>query len=111
MLSKALLRLFPVAAALTLAGCGASLYVPGPADATPSASLAELTAGRELYAQSCSTCHSLFLPARFSPAEWRRNLERMQPRAHISDSDKTLILKFLLAGRRRAAGEHAGAPG
>ncbi len=95
------LLLLCTAAAIVLAGCGASLYLPGPADATPSAPLEELTAGRELYTHNCNSCHSLFLPDRFTPDAWQHNLDRMQPRARITDAEKALILKYLLAGRGR----------
>ena len=109
MRSKAPLLLLCIAAAVRLAGCGASLYVPGPADATPAAPLAQLAAGRELYTRNCNTCHSLFLPDRFTPAEWQRDIDRMQPRARITDSAKTLILKYLMAGQQRASAQKGGA--
>ena len=84
-----------------VAGCSASLYVPQPADVTADASLEELTRGRELYVQRCGRCHSLYLPDRFSVAQWRSSLDKMQLRAGIADTEKELIFKMILAGKAR----------
>ena len=88
-------------ALLVSAGCGASLYVPEPRDASANASLEDLIRGREIYTQRCARCHSLFLPDRFSMAQWKTSLDKMQPRARISDTEKELILKMILAGKLR----------
>ena len=90
-------------ALVLLAGCSAALYIPQPGDATADSSLEELTLGRELYVERCGRCHALYLPDRFSVAQWSSSLDRMQPRARIDDTEKALILKMLAAGKARTA--------
>ncbi len=90
---------------LLMAGCAPALYVPDPRDATPEASLQELVKGREIYTERCARCHSLYLPDRFSTAQWKAALDRMQPRARIDSTEKELILKMIFAGKARSTRE------
>ena len=96
-----LVRIAFTLALLVIAGCGASLYLPEPRDASADASLEDLIRGREIYTQRCARCHSLFLPERFSMAQWKTSLNKMQPRARINDTEKELILKMIFAGKLR----------
>lgn len=52
--------------------------------------------GRDLYANSCSNCHELFLPKKYTASEWNKNLNWMQERAKITDAQKGLIYDYLL---------------
>lgn len=87
---------------ITIAGCSAALYVPTEEDASGTETRAELLQGRSLYVEKCGSCHGLHLPEHFSPASWEESLGEMRPRARITESDSTLILRYLLAGIRRA---------
>lgn len=91
---------------LLLAGCTPGLYLPSAKDTSATASLQELMDGRALYIGKCSGCHNLYVPARFSESVWRGNIDRMQGRAHIDESQKSLIVKYLLAGREDQARKH-----
>lgn len=93
-----------------LHGCAPSLYVPSARDVTPEATLAELERGRHLYARRCSSCHNLYHPDRFTDADWRRSIDSMQTRAGIQTDEKSLILKYILAGKHRDSGELTKAP-
>jgi hypothetical protein len=98
-------RLSPALAAgilITIAGCSASLYVPADEDVSPGETRAALLQGRELYVEKCGSCHSLHLPEHFSPTSWERSLGEMRPRARITEGDSALILRYLIAGIRRA---------
>ncbi len=87
---------------LSLAGCRASLYVPTDEDAGPGAAREELLKGRELYVQRCGSCHTLRLPESYTAPEWLQKLQEMAPRAHLSDQERNLISKFILAGTEHA---------
>lgn len=89
----------------------ASLPVPNAESASwaarqwPGMTLESLRAGRRRYVQNCAACHNLHLPSEFPPERWESILEKMQPRAHIDDAQKDLILRYLVtAATRTAAG-------
>lgn len=52
--------------------------------------------GRDLYANSCSNCHELFLPKKYTASEWNKNLNWMQECAKITYAEKGLIYEYLL---------------
>jgi cytochrome c5 len=56
--------------------------------------------GRDLYANSCSNCHELFLPKKYTASEWNKNLNWMQERAKISDAEKQLIYDYLVSASK-----------
>ena len=71
--------LFLVAAGLlALVACAVNVPEPTPLDAGGSEStLSDLRAGRTLYVNKCSGCHSLFSVERFSDGEWRMHVREM----------------------------------
>ncbi len=81
-----------------LSGCAPSLYVPTARDEAPGYTLHDLSAGRQLYVEKCGNCHALHPPDQYPEVAWRQNLDKMQPRAHITDMEKEFILKYLLRG-------------
>lgn len=84
------------AAFLLFVGCSSALKIPSGEDAVKSGtSLDTLLEGRKLYISSCSSCHNLFLPEKFTHREWEKNVEEMQEKAKINDIQKELILKYL----------------
>jgi len=87
---------------ITIAGCSASLYVPADEDASATETRAELLQGRAIYVEKCGSCHTLHLPEHFSPTAWEQSLSEMRPRARITEADSVLIIRYLLAGIRRA---------
>ncbi len=84
-----------------LSGCAPSLYVPTARSEAPGYTLHDLSAGRQLYVEKCGSCHALHPPDQYPEAAWRQNLEKMQPRAHITGGERELILKYLLQGIAR----------
>lgn len=76
--------------------CGSVLYLPVTADAEKAGiSLDTLNNGRNLYINNCASCHTLYAPEKFTTAEWKKNVNAMQKRAHINDEQKEQILKYL----------------
>jgi mono/diheme cytochrome c family protein len=79
---------------LLLASCATTLYVP--LQSVGSISIENLKKGRELYVNNCASCHQLYMPNRYNEKQWIHNLDEMQVRAKISDTDKKLILDYLV---------------
>jgi hypothetical protein len=97
-------RLATISILLIGYGCSPALYKPIPEDATDKVSYQQLFDGRLLYVNNCGSCHSLHLPTQFSEKVWKLNLDEMQERAHINDSQKELILTYLLHKKIKAEG-------
>ena len=76
--------------------CSTALYIPTSVDAQQlGISLDSLRMGRVMYVNKCGSCHSLFLPERYTKSEWRVNLDSMQIRSDLNDQQKKVILKYL----------------
>ena len=78
-----------------LISCKPALYIPTEAHVTTEVTLQQLTEGRSLYVNSCGSCHSLHLPSEFTKERWLQEINEMQERAKINDSEKQLILNYL----------------
>jgi len=77
-------------------GCGSSLKVPTIVDAKSSGiSIDTLLKGRELYINNCGACHNLYLPNKHTDREWEETMKSMQKKAKITDSQASIILKYL----------------
>jgi hypothetical protein len=82
-------------------GCATALFVPNEEMASqaaqewPGTTLADLQLGRRCYLENCAACHNLHLPSEFPAERWAIILEKMQPKAHINDQKKELILHYL----------------
>ena len=76
-------------------GCSPALYQPTIEFANDHATLEQLTAGRKAYVDKCGSCHSLYLPQRYTKEVWIHNLDDMQERSHVNNSEKALILMYL----------------
>jgi mono/diheme cytochrome c family protein len=87
------------AIAAVWAACSSTqLYKPTELNAQKSGSpLPELQQGRKLYVKHCSSCHNLHRPSEFIPVRWAATLEKMQPRAKISNPVKQLIYNYLVS--------------
>lgn len=89
--------------ALGVAACGASVVpVPAPADAERAAArwadadLDQLTAGRTLYVQKCSGCHTLVAPHARSPEAWPAMVDAMARRIRLGDPERDLITRYVV---------------
>ena len=79
---------------LFLISCASELYQP--INGTEKTSLEDLKKGRTIYVNKCSTCHQLRLPNKFNSNEWEVNLNKMQPKAKITENEKQLIYQYLI---------------
>jgi len=84
---------------LLLTSCKSALYIPDESQVSSATSLQEMKAGRKLYVQKCAGCHTLYLPEKYSKTEWQHFLSEMQVKASVNNSEKELILKYLLKGK------------
>ena len=79
-------------------GGSSSLYSPSAANVTANTTLAELEQGRKLYLNNCGSCHQLYAPESFSPAQWKSVLNSMAPRTGMSSALVTLVTKYVSKG-------------
>lgn len=79
--------------------CSSPLYVPGKDNIPATANIDNLKKGRELYVSKCASCHTIFLPEKYNRIEWSKTVNRMQPKAKITDEEKNLILDYLSKGK------------
>jgi len=76
--------------------CTSALYKPNNSDVLSSGTSKDtLIEGRKAYMTNCGSCHSLYLPERYSKAQWRLTMDSMQNRSKITDEQKKVILKYL----------------
>lgn len=81
---------------LRLIQCTSTLQIPTAIDEQKSGvPLDSLILGRKLYISKCNSCHNLYLPNKFTPEQWDKNVEKMQNRAKITNIEKEAILKYL----------------
>lgn len=72
--------------------CAPQLYIPASNDANEQQTL---LSGRNLYVSRCGHCHNLHLPKERDKDGWFKQLNKMQEKAKITDSEKELIFKYL----------------
>ncbi|MFC4818609.1 MULTISPECIES: cytochrome C [unclassified Flavobacterium] len=58
----------------------------------------ELAKGKSLYEDSCANCHKLFPASKHDKEGWVVTLDRMAPKAKITEEEKVLIYNYLVAG-------------
>ncbi len=75
-----------------LLSCKPLLYIPISND---SVEQQQLTTGRKLYVSHCGNCHNLHLPKERDLEGWKKQLDKMQVKAKITDEEKQLIFKYL----------------
>ena len=83
---------------LALAGC--AVYLPEPDNRMAGGSeerLKDLRAGRALYVNKCSGCHSLISVDRFDDRKWEEEVGEMlrQKKIRLSPQDHDLLLLYL----------------
>ena len=89
---------FLVLVIVMLVACKSALYIPVTENVAKNANIDELAKGRKLYVANCSSCHALYLPEKFTKAEWTKNVDEMAPKAKITDKEKQLILAYVTKG-------------
>jgi hypothetical protein len=68
------------------------------------ARLADLRAGRRLYVDKCSGCHSLIPVDRFDDDRWEAEVDEMLKlkKVRMTDGDRGLLLAYLTTANDRA---------
>lgn len=75
------------------------LYKPTAADAQRTGIPVDtLLLGRKLYVNNCGSCHSLYVPGRYTEKEWTKNVSEMQKRTKLSQQQALTIIKYLKSG-------------
>lgn len=89
--------------------CSPKLYLPDSGHANwvntkyaASVTTESLSAGLELYAQYCQTCHYLHMPKEFTIAEWDNVFPSMSEKVAVADSTKQKIYYYIVAGAKDA---------
>ena len=55
----------------------------------------DVAQGKILYEGKCGRCHGLYEASKFTAAEWRPIVDRMAPKAKITDEQKELVYAYL----------------
>ncbi|HET6610699.1 MAG TPA: hypothetical protein VFG83_01865 [Kofleriaceae bacterium] len=98
------MRTFILTATLLLGACaGPQIPPPTAVQVTraqarwPEVTGQSLAHGRNLYVSRCSGCHLLHAPSEHTADEWPVLVGKMAPRAHLDATERTLILRYLIA--------------
>lgn len=76
--------------------CTSALYMPTAHDAERlGTTIDTLRAGRRMYVDYCSSCHSLYLPEQYTRDDWSTIMDYMQERSKINEDQKEQILRYL----------------
>ncbi len=93
-------RVFLVLGLAGLAGCATVVPEPTMEMAGGDAAAFEtLRAGRALYVNKCSGCHSLIAPEAHTDLEWRREVDEMlaKKKLRLEPGDRDALLRYLTA--------------
>lgn len=55
----------------------------------------QFLAGKTVYETKCGTCHKLKDPARGNMTQWTKWIDRMAPKAKLSDEEKMMVTNFI----------------
>jgi len=80
--------------ACTLFSCNPTLYIPASSDIKEQQ---QLLSGRKLYVDHCSSCHNLHFPKEYDTEGWKKELDKMQMKAKITEDEKQLIFEYLIS--------------
>lgn len=70
----------------------------------PDASAESLEQGRQLFLTNCHRCHSYPDRTAYTAGEWPSLVRRMGRKAHLSDAEAMLVLRFVLTDREAGSG-------
>jgi mono/diheme cytochrome c family protein len=73
----------------------ATLYKPDPMNVPQGTTYEELVKGRQLYVDNCGSCHRLHQPAQFNAEDWNKIMDKMQPKAKITNEQRAIIMAYL----------------
>jgi cytochrome c5 len=99
--SNSILRISAALVLLTFASCSKKLYEPTATNVSGDVTLEQLKEGKTLYTTSCNRCHALYMPKNFTREQWTKNLNRMAPKAKITETQKAAIYSYLTHNPKR----------
>ena len=73
-------------------------YVPSEANVAKNTDIASLQKGRELYINKCASCHTLYAPEKFNKTEWNKWVDKMAPKAKLTQEEKVLVKAYVTKG-------------
>ncbi len=65
----------------------------------PGTTKEDLEAGRNIYRNQCTQCHSNFPITKFSEKKWRHEIDDMSPKAKLTSEQKEKLTRFILSYR------------
>lgn len=80
-----------------LYSCSPKLAPAPPAEAPAVVLTPELMEGKSLYENNCAKCHKLFPASKHTKEDWVPVLNRMAPKAKITDVQKASIYNYITA--------------
>ena len=75
--------------------CSTALYVPRGSALISKEEFKEMQQGRAAYINKCGNCHSLVLPEKYDPMEWKVQIERMATKADLTPLEKMEIMRYV----------------
>jgi len=83
---------------LAFVACSTHIYVPSEANVNKveTATLAELQQGHDIFKNSCGKCHKLPKPQAHKAEQWTKILEKMGPKAKLSQEQVSLVYKYVV---------------
>jgi mono/diheme cytochrome c family protein len=69
--------------------------------ATTTPATGDAVAGKETYIANCGRCHSLKKPDNYTSEEWVPLVNKMAPKAKLSDADKANVLAYVQANAKQ----------
>jgi hypothetical protein len=79
--------------------CSTALYLPVASPGISNSDLGEMKQGRSLYINKCGSCHTLYLPEKYSAPQWKVQVRRMAEKAKLTTMEETRILRFVTKNR------------
>ncbi|MFZ4583013.1 MAG: hypothetical protein ACOYM7_10230 [Paludibacter sp.] len=83
---------------VVIAACKSALYMPSSNNTAKGADISKLQQGRELYINKCGSCHTLFAPEKYNKTDWAKWVNRMAPKAKLTEEQKVLVQAYLTKG-------------
>ncbi|MCX6219825.1 MAG: hypothetical protein NTZ69_02410 [Bacteroidia bacterium] len=75
--------------------CSTSLYIPVESPLISKETLSTLQKGRAIYINKCASCHTLYLPEKYSTTQWKLQTVRMAKKAKLTTQEEELIFRYL----------------
>jgi len=85
--------------AIMFYSCGGSKSAAPMSDTKKVEMTPELAEGKSLYENNCAKCHKLYEPEKFTAEKWTGILKWMQPKAKITDEQRTSIYNYLVMNK------------